>query len=449
MSNFFNWFTRHPVRLVPAGFAIAIAITTALLLLPISLADPGETGFIDALYIGTSAITVTGLVTLDTGTHWTVFGEGVLMIAMQIGGLGIMASAAFLGLIVSKRLGLRSRLMAQAETNRAINMGDVKGVLLRAVLVMATVELITATLLALRFYFGYGYGRFSAIWQGLFHGISAFNSGGFSLFSNSMENFVHDPLIIGPITIAAIIGGLGMPVLFELARRNWGHRKWTLHTKMTLTGTTILFAAGFFLFLLFEWSNPATLGPFAWHDKLLPATFQAVMPRSTGFNSIEVGQLQSHSMLVAIVLMFIGGGSASTAGGIKVTTFFVLLWVIWSEVRGEPDASAFRTRLSEAVIRQALSVALVYVAFIATGVFLLQMFEPHIDLVHIMFEATSAGATVGQSTGITADLSGPSKAVSIVLMYGGRIGPVLFATSLAIRTRQRLYRYPEGRPLVG
>ncbi|GAB3998288.1 hypothetical protein GCM10029992_23690 [Glycomyces albus] len=206
---------------------------------------------------------------------------------------------------------------------------------------------------------------------------------------------------------------------------------------------------GFFFFLILEWSNPATLGPFSWNDKLLPALFQSVMPRSTGFNSIDVGEMHVSSMLGAIVLMFIGGGSASTAGGIKVTTFFVLLWVIWSEVRGEPDASAFRTRLSDAVVRQALSVALVYVAFIAAGVFLMQLFDPHQDLAHIMFEATSAGATVGQSAGVTEELSDPSKVVSIVLMYGGRIGPVLFATSLAIRSRHRLYRYPEGRPLVG
>ncbi|WP_051815796.1 TrkH family potassium uptake protein [Glycomyces tenuis] len=402
-----------------------------------------------ALYTATSAVTVTGLITLDTSSHWTVFAEAVLMVAMQIGGLGIMASAAFLGLVVSKRLGLRSRLMAQAETNRAINMGDVRGVLSRAVLVMASVETVTAAFLAGRFHLEYGFSRPEAIWQGAFHSISSFNSGGFSLFANSLENFENDPWIIVPIIASSIIGGLGMPVLYELARRDWGRRKWTLHTKMTLTGTAILFVGGFVVFLAFEWSNPATLGPFAWHQKLLPALMQDVMLRSTGYNTIPVGEMHTHSVLVGVILMFIGGGSASTAGGIKVTTFFVLLWVIWSEIRGEPEASAFRTRLSDSVIRQAMSVALLYVAFIAAGAILIQMFEPHLRLHDILFEATSAGATVGQSTGITAALSDPSKVVSIVLMYGGRIGPVLLATSLAIRTRHRLYRYPEGRPLVG
>ncbi|GAB3645260.1 TrkH family potassium uptake protein [Glycomyces tarimensis] len=449
MSAFSSWFARHPVRLVPFGFAVTIAIVSLLLYLPVAHTGPGDTKLVDAVYNATSAVTVTGLVTLDTPTHWSLFGEIVIVIAMQIGGLGIMASAAFLGLVVSKRLGLRSRLMAQAETNHAIGMGDIKGVLLRAVTVMATVEFVAATVLALRFHFEYGFGGLSATWQGVFHSISSFNSGGFSLFSNSMEDFAHDPWIIGTIVIASIIGGLGMPVLFELARRNWGHKQWTLHTKMTLTGTTILFVGGFFVFLVFEWSNPATLGPMSWPDKLLPALMQDVMLRSTGFNTFPVGEMHTHSVLVGVILMFIGGGSASTAGGIKVTTFFVLLWVIWSEIRGEPDSSAFRTRLSEAVVRQALSVALLYVAFIAAGAILMQMFEPHVLLHDILFEATSAGATVGQSTGITGDLSTPSKVVSIVLMYGGRIGPVVLATSLAIRTRHRLYRYPVGRPLVG
>ncbi|MCC3763831.1 TrkH family potassium uptake protein [Glycomyces sp. TRM65418] len=449
MHRYSEWFTRHPVRLVPFGFGAAIALCTFLLMLPVAQAGPGGTEFVDALYTATSAITVTGLITLDTPVHWSLFGEAVILVGMQIGGLGIMASAAFLGLVVSKKLGLRSRLIAQAEVNRNVMVGDLKEVIRRTVIVMLSVETVAAVILSLRFHHAYGFSGGSATWQGVFHSVSAFNSGGFSLFSNSMMDFAHDPWIIGTIIASSVIGGLGMPVLFEIARRNWGHRKWTLHTKMTLTGTTVLFVGGFFVFLGFEWSNPATLGPMGWDEKLLPALFQSVMPRSTGFNSIEVGDMETHSLLSAIVLMFIGGGSASTAGGIKVTTFFVLLWVIWSEVRGEPDVSAFRTRLSSAVIRQALSVALVYVAFIAAGVLLMQMFEPHMDLAHLMFEATSAGATVGQSAGITGDLSDPSKWVSIVLMFGGRMGPVLLATSLAIRSRHRLYRYPEGRPLVG
>ncbi|WP_025272706.1 TrkH family potassium uptake protein [Haloglycomyces albus] len=449
MAHFSESFTRHPVRLVPVGFAIGIAVTTTCLLLPIASRQSGSTGFLDALFTGTSAITVTGLITLDTSTHWTLFGEAVIMIAMQIGGIGIMASAAFMGLLVSRRIGLTGRLLTQAELNRTIDMGDLRSILIKAVTIFGIVEAATTLVLSLRFYHAYGFNKFDALWYGLFHGVSSFNSGGFSLFADSLEGYVNDPWIILTIVTAAIIGGLGMPVLFELSRRGWGRHRWSLHTKMTLVGTSLLFALGFVVFLTFEWSNPATMGPFGWKEKILPALLQAVMPRSTGFNSIDVGSMTTESILVAIVLMAIGGGSVSTAGGMKVTTFFLLAWVIWSELRGDPDVSAFRRRIPDTAVRQALSVALIYVALIAVGVLSIQIIDPHFQLQEIMFEATSAAATVGQSTGITAELSSPSKAVAIFLMYVGRIGPVLFATSLAIRTRQRRYRFPEGRPLVG
>ncbi|WP_199042752.1 TrkH family potassium uptake protein [Glycomyces salinus] len=449
MRDIIDGFARHPIRIVPVGFAAAILTVAGLLMLPIAQTAPGSTGWLDALFTGTSAITVTGLITLDTPAHWSTFGEGVIMAAMQVGGLGIMTSAAFLGLLVSKRLGLRTRLMAQAELHPTVELGELRGVILRAFAIAGIVEFLVSIALSLRFHFGYGMGRFEAFWQGLFHGVSAFNNGGFSLFSDSLMGFAHDPWIIAPVSAAAILGGLGMPVIFEVTRRGWGRRKWTLHSKMTLTGTGILFLGGWFVFLAFEWSNPGTLGPMGWHEKLLPSFFQSAMLRTTGFNSIDVGQMQEHSLLVSIVLMFIGGGAASTAGGIKVTTFFVLLWVIWSEVRGEPDASAFRTRLSGAVIRQSLTIALVYVALNAAAVMTLTALQPEFSLHQTLFEVTSALATVGQSTGITADLNSVSKTLVTVLMFVGRIGPVLLATALAVRNRTRLYRYPEGRPLVG
>ena len=449
MNRLFFAVTRRPIRLIPISFAVAIAGAAVLLMLPVAHEEPGATHWIDAVFTATSAITVTGLSTLDVPVHWSGFGEAVILLCMQVGGLGIMTSAAFMGLLVSKRLGLRTRLMAQAELSSEVNLGDLRGLLLRAFAVTGAVEVLAAIVMTLRFHYGYGMSTGEALWQGVFHGVSSFNNGGFSLFSDSVIGFADDPWIIGPISVAAIIGGLGMPVLFEMARRGWGRRKWTLHTKMTLTGTTILLVGGFFVFLAFEWSNPATLGPMGWQDKLLPAFFQSAMLRTTGFNSIDVSQMETHSLLVSIVLMFIGGGAASTAGGIKVTTFFVLLWVIWSEIRGEPDVSAFRTRLSPAVIRQALTIALVYVAINAAGVLVMSEIHPRFQLHDVIFEVTSALATVGQSTGLTFELNWLSKSLVIVLMFVGRIGPVVLATAMAIRTRRRLYRYPEGRPLVG
>ncbi|MFC4334831.1 TrkH family potassium uptake protein [Salininema proteolyticum] len=449
MNSWSEWFSRHPVRLVPFGFAAAILLVTALLLLPVSQSGSAPTGFLDALFTATSAITVTGLITLDTSTHWSLFGEGVIMLAMQIGGVGIMATAAFMGLVVSRKIGLTGRLLTQAELNRTLDMGDLKGILLKAFAIFGAVELLATVVLSLRFRFTYGYDRFDAFWTGLFHAVSAFNAGGFSLFSDSMTGFRTDPVILVIVIVSSIVGGLGMPVLFEITRRGWGHRRWSLHTKMTLWGTGFLFVIGFALFLFYEWANPGTLGPMPWQEKTLNALFQSSMLRSTGFNSFDTGELTTDSVLVSVVLMVIGGGSASTAGGMKVTTFFLLAWVIWSELRGDPDVSAFRRQIPPDAIRQALSVALIYVALVAGGIQSVQYLNPDIPLQDIMFEVASAAGTVGQSTGITDAITPGSQAILIFLMYVGRIGPVLFATALAIRGRQRRYQYPMGRPLVG
>ncbi|MDA1361392.1 TrkH family potassium uptake protein [Glycomyces luteolus] len=441
-------FIRQPVRIVPVAFAAGILAATGLLMLPVAQADPGSTRFVDALFTATSAIAVTGLVTVDTPTHWSGFGEAVILGCMQLGGLGIMTTAAFLGMLVSRKLRLRSKLMTQAELHPSISLGDVRSVLRFAMLFTLVVEGTFAAILALRFHFAYDLGAGEATWHGVFHSVAAFNNAGFALYSDSIIGFATDPWISLPLAFGTVLGGLGIPVVYELLRRR-SQLTWSLHTKMTLAGTAVLLFGGWLVLLALEWSNPGTFGQFAWHERFLPAFFQSAVLRTSGFNSIDVGQLNDDSLLVSMVLMFIGGGSASTAGGIKVTTFFMLMLVIWAEIRGERDASAFRRSLPMPVVREALTVALVYLALNVVAVMLMQRFEPDIMLAPIMFEVVSAAATVGQSTGITYDLGDPSKWLLAIVMYGGRIGPVLFATSLAMATRKRLYRYPETRPLVG
>ncbi|THV22057.1 TrkH family potassium uptake protein [Glycomyces paridis] len=440
-------FLSQPVRVIPLGFLAAILAGTGLLMLPVSQAGPGATRLTDAAFTATSAVSVTGLATVDTPVHWSTFGQVVILACIQIGGLGLMTSAVLLGLLVSRRFGLRTTLMARAEHSVALDLGDVRSVLLRTLAFTAAGELVIAAILTARFG-SYGYGAHS-LWLGVFHSVSAFNNAGFALFSDSIMGFATDPWISLPLAAGTILGGLGMPVVFELTRRGRRRRRWSVHTKMTLTGSAILLVGGTVAFLAFEWTNPATLGQWPWHDRFLPAFFQSAVARTSGFNSIDVGAMNEDSLLATIILMFIGGGSASTAGGIKVTTFFVLLWVIWAELRGERDVNAFRRRIGPAVIREALTVALVFIACNAFGVFLMQHFERDTELTAVMFEVTSAFATVGQSTGITFDLSDPSKWLLAIAMYTGRVGPVLFAASLALRTRRRLYRYPETRPLVG
>jgi len=421
---------------------------TLLLMLPPAHIDGYVTHFTDAFFTATSAVSVTGLAVVDTPFHWSWFGQFIIMLLFQVGGLGIMTSAVLVGLLVSSRLGLRTKLMTRMEISQALSLGDVKEVLLRTVALSLIVEAATALVLAIRFSM-YGFDLGDAIWYGIFHAVSSFNSAGFALFTDSFMSYATDPWICLPLCFSTIIGGLGMPVIFEITRRRWGRKQWSVHTKITLVGSAVLLVGGWLAFLAFEWSNPATFGQWPWYDRFLPAFFQTSMVRAAGLNSIDIGAMREDSLLASIILMFIGGGSASTAGGIKVTTFFVLLLVIWAEVRGEPDVTAFRNRINPAVIREALTVALVYVACNAFGIFLMQRFEPNLDLMSIMFEVTSALATLGQSTGVTYELSEASKWLLAIAMYTGRIGPVLFAASLALRPRHRLYRYPEGRPLVG
>jgi trk system potassium uptake protein TrkH len=441
-------FFRHPARIIPLIFLAVIMAGTLLLMLPLAHLENDVTHFTDAFFTATSAVSVTGLAVVDTPFHWSWFGQFIIMLLFQVGGLGIMTSAVLVGLLVSNKLGLRTKLMTQTEISQALSLGDVKAVLLRTVALSLIVEAATALVLAIRFS-SYGFGLGDAIWYGIFHAVSAFNSAGFALFSDSLMSYATDWWICLPLCLSTIIGGLGMPVIFEVTRRKWGRKHWSVHTKITLVGSGILLVGGWIAFLLFEWSNPATFGQWPWYDRILPAFFQTSMVRAAGLNSVDIGAMNQDSQLASIILMFIGGGSASTAGGIKVGTFFVLLLVIWAEVRGEPDVTAFRHRINPSVVREALTVALVYVACNAFGVFLMQRFEPGLDLMSIMFEVTSALATLGQSTGVTYDLSEPSKWLLAIAMYTGRIGPVLFAASLALRSRHRLYRYPEGRPLVG
>ncbi|THV22055.1 TrkH family potassium uptake protein [Glycomyces paridis] len=447
MSANIKAFFRHPARLIPLIFFAVILAGTLVLMLPAASTGAGYS-FTDAFFTSTSAVSVTGLAVLDTPVHFSGFGELVIWLLFQVGGLGIMTSAVLIGLLVSKKLGLRTKLMTRMEISPALGLGDVKSVLLHTGAVSLAVQTVTAVILAVRFS-TYGFDAGTATWYGIFHAGSAFNSAGLALFSDSIMGYATDPWISLPLCFATILGGLGMPVIFEMTRRRWGRRQWSVHTKLTLTGSAILLVGGWLVFLAFEWSNPATFGQWPWYDRFLPAFFQTSMVRAAGLNSIDVGAMHDDSQLASIILMFIGGGSASTAGGIKVTTFFVLLLVIWAEVRGEPDVTAFRRRINPSVIREALTIALVYIACNAFGIFLMQRFEPELPLMPIMFEVTSALATLGQSTGVTYELSEPSKWLLAIAMYAGRVGPVLFAASLALRPRHRMYRYPDARPLVG
>nr|WP_091452170.1 potassium transporter TrkG [Micromonospora inyonensis] len=439
---------RHPVRIVPLGFLVAILLGTGVLMLPPATEEHRYTPFVTALFTATSAVSVTGLVVVDTPTYWTPVGLVMITVLTQLGGLGILTGGTLVVLVVARQLGLRTRLLVQAETAE-FGIGDVRRVLLRIGLTMLVCEAVMTAVLALRFAVGYDYPAGRAIWYGFFHAVQAFNNGGFSLYSDNLVGFAHDGWVTLPLAFGTIIGGLGFPALFE-ATRGWRRPgRWTVSTKLTVWGSLVLLLVGFAVLLAAEWANPRTLGPFGWEGKALAAFTQDAYIRTGGFNTVDVNGLDEASFPLLIALMFVGGGSASTAGGIKVATFFLLAFCIWAELRGEPDVTVGRRRLASASQRQALTVALLSVALVVAGTVTLILLTEGVSYDRALFEVTSAFSTTGLSTGVAQTLPSAGQLTLIVLMYIGRVGTLTLGSAIALNTRRRLYRYPEEQPIVG
>jgi trk system potassium uptake protein len=435
----------HPTRLVVAGFLVAILVGTALLSLPMAHDDGVGAGVVDALFASTSSVTVTGLASIDV-SEWSAFGEVVLLALVQVGGFGIMTIGAILVVFASQRIGLRQRMTTQTEIG-AVTPGDIRRLVRTIAIATLTIEATIAAVLTLRFWAAYddSFGR--AAWAGVFHAVTSFNNAGIGLRSDNLVAFAGDPLVLVVLGISIILGGLGFPVILEVLRQRRAS-KWTLHTKIVLAMTGTLLVVGPLTITWFEWTNPATLGPMGVVDKLVNGWFQGVSPRTAGFNSISIGDMRADSLLITISLMFIGSGPASTGGGIKVTTFAVIGLAVWSEMRGDEDATVFRRRLPAVTVRQALSVIVLSIGAIFVATQALLLLDP-VDLMSAVFETTSAFGTVGLSTGITPTLSSASLIVLSIVMLAGRVGPTTFAAAVVVREHRRLYRYPEERPIIG
>ncbi|GAB3406992.1 TrkH family potassium uptake protein [Flindersiella endophytica] len=437
---------QHPARAVPLAFLLLIAVGTVVLMLPVARAGGGAAPVVTALFTAAGA-SCGALAVVDTATYWSAFGKVVVLLLMQVGGLGIMTLATLLGLLVSRRLGLRTRIAAQSETN-TLSLGDVRTVLRGIAITTASVEGVAAVIIAGRLALAYDFGLLKALWFGVFHAVSAFCNAGYALFSDNLMGFVADPWISITVAVASLIGGLGFPVVIELWREWRRPTGWTIHTKLTVLGTAILTAGGMLLVLAFEWTNRGTFGPLSVAGKLVAAFFASVTPRTAGFNSIDYAAATHETLAVTDGLMFIGAGSAGTGGGIKLTTFFLLGFVIWAEIRGEPDVTVFHRRVGSQTIRQALTVALLGVGLVAMATMALLMLTDH-SLDVILFECLSAFGSAGMSAGVTSTLSAPAQVVLVILMYVGRVGTISVATALALRNRPVLYRLPKERPIVG
>lgn len=437
----------HPSRTVALLFLLLIVAGTVLLRLPLAQAEGQAAPWLTALFTAVSAVCVTGLVIVDTGTYWSPFGQAIVMILFQLGGFGLMTAAALLGLTVNRSLRLRTRMLTQAETH-TIGLGDVSSVARVVLVVTLLCEVVLATVLTARMHYGYGLPWGAAAWSGTFHAVSAFNNAGFSLHADSLMRYASDAWVLVPVMMGIIIGGIGFPVLQDIRAKLRDPHHWSLHTKLTLWGSAALVAGGAVALLLFEWANPKTLGAMGLGDKLLSAMFASVSARTAGFNSIDIGMLSHESWALHYLLMFIGGGSAGTAGGVKVATVVILLLLVVAVVRGRPDSEAFGRRICDAAQRQAITVLVLGSAMVVLGtIVILRMTELPTD--KVIFEVISAFGTVGLSTGITAELPPAGQLMLVLLMYVGRVGTITLATSLALGERRMPYRYPEEHPIVG
>lgn len=437
----------NPPRAVVALFLIAIAAGTALLSLPVSRTGPEAAPLMVAIFTATSAVCVTGLTIVDTGTYWSPFGQGVILALFQLGGFGMMTAATLLAVLVSRSVRLSARLAAQTESH-VLALGDVVGVARTVLGVTLVVESVVAVMLTARLALGHGLAWPQALWSGIFHAVSAFNNAGFSIHEDSLTRYASDAWVLLPVMLAIVGAGIGFPVYYDLKQRYRTPRRWSLHTKLTLLGSGLLLLLGFVMIAAAEWSNPRTLGAMPWPDRLLNAAFASVSARTAGFNTVDIGALTHEAVGLHYLLMFVGGGTGGTAGGVKVGTAMVLLAIVYAEVLGRPDAEVFGRRISAATQRQAITVLVLASATVSVGTLaILAMTDHAVD--RVIFEVISAFATVGLTTGITQELPAGAHGVLVLLMILGRVGTVTLAVALLLSGRRLSYRYPEEAPLVG
>jgi trk system potassium uptake protein len=438
---------KRVVQWSPPQLLVVIFIffsTLGMLLLKLPFATVEGITMLDALFTAVSAMTVTGLIVVDTGSVFTLFGEVVIMCLIQIGGLGIMSFAVLIFMMIGKKIGFRERLLIQQALNQTSVGGVIK--LVKYLFVFSfTVEAAAVVLLAVEWVPEYGWGR--GLYVSIFHSISAFNNAGFSIWSDSLMGYAGNPTVNIVISSLFIIGGIGFTVLVDLYKTR-SFRKLSLHTKIMLWGTLIINTAAMIILFILEFNNPHTLANLSLFDKLQAAYFSAVTPRTAGFNSLDYASMERDSILLTILLMFIGAGSASTGGGIKLTTFVVISLSAFAFLKEKREIRLFRRAISEFHIFKALAVSMMSIFLVFTALFILNISEKGADFLPILFEVVSAFGTVGLSMGITGSLTDIGKSVIIVVMFIGKLGPLTLAFSLSRPNKEKI-RYPKEDILTG
>jgi len=439
----------QPTQVLVIGFASVILIGALLLNLPIASQNGQSVGFINAIFTATSAVCVTGLSVVDTGTYWTLFGKGIILVLIQIGGLGFMTMATMIAIILGKKISLKERLIIQEALNQYSLAGLVR--FSKYILILTfMIEGVGAVLLSFRFIPEYGWS--TGIAYSIFHSISAFCNAGFDLIGNGrgLTPYVSDPIVSLTIISLIIIGGIGFSVITDIiTNKKW--KKLSFHTKIVVLITGALLTVGFIGFMLLEWSNPNTLGNLNGSNKFLAGFFQSVTTRTAGFNTLDFAAMTNASKILTIMLMFIGGSPASTAGGIKTTTFGVILFMIISIIRGKTETEIFRKKISRDIVNRALAIAIIGIFLIILITMILSITDSQFAFMDVLFETTSAFGTVGLSLGITPELSVLGKILIIFLMFAGRVGILTIAFALARQQHKNNgnIKYPEGKILVG
>jgi len=438
-----------PYQILVLGFAGLILFGAFLLMLPLSTQSGDGTPFVDALFTSTSAVCVTGLVVVDTGTFYSSFGHIVIIVLIQAGGLGIMAMSTLFALLIGKKIRLKERLLMQEAMNQLTISGVVR-LTIYIIRVTLLIEFVGGTILAMRWYPEMGA---KGIYYGYWHAVSAFCNAGFDLFGpitgkfSSITSYVDDITVNLTIAGLLILGGIGFAVMYDIWTSR-SFRKLAMHSKIVLVTTGILILAGAILIYMFEHANPDTLGPLTSQGKILGSFFQSVTPRTAGYNTIDIGKMYNGSLLLLVILMFIGASPASTGGGIKTSTFAVLVLAIWALIRGRSDAECFGRRIPKEIIYKAFSV--MFIAFIlVVAVTMALTITEHAEFMQVLFEVTSAFGTVGLTTGITPSLSTAGKGWLILTMFAGRVGPITLAFAIAMRARKAQIQYPEGKIIIG
>lgn len=433
------------VQILALGFLIAILIGGIILSLPISSRTGEPTNFLDAIFTSTSAVCVTGLITLSTSTHWSTFGQTVIMTLIEIGGLGFMSFAVLISLILGKKITLRERLVMQEAMNTYSIQGLVR--MVKYVLIFTvSVQFFGALLLSTQFVPEYGIS--TGLFYSVFHSISAFCNAGFDLFGTSLVGYSSNTVVILVISALIIIGGLGFTVLLEIYEFK-GMKKLSLHSKLVLITTAILVFGGAILMLIFEYNNVETIANMNIKDKLLNSFFASVSPRTAGFNSVSTSGMTLASKFLTIILMFIGGSPGSTAGGLKTVTFGILVLTVISVIKGREDTEVFGRRFTKEIVYKAFTLLFIGVSLVIIATMILSYTEVGASFIDLLYETTSAFGTVGLTVGLTPNLSTTGKILIMLMMYFGRVGPLTVMLALTRKRKKSGYKYPEGKILIG